>query len=230
MRPEFLGQRHEQPRVDQTADRVGPAHERLEADDAARVEVVDRLVVREEVAVVDRGAQFALLLNPRQHGGMHLLPVDLEAVLAALLRLVHGDVRVAQQLFAGDSRFVERDADAACCGGGPGSLRDGHAERFEDPLGQGRDVLAGPHVLNENGELVAAETRRGVERPEALGEVRRHPLEQLVSLPVPQAVVHRLEVVEVDEQHGQMGAGLADPGQGVLEAVLEQRLVGQPRQ
>ena len=111
--PEFLGQRHEQPRVDQTADRVRPAHERLEANDAARVEVVDRLVVREEITVVDGGAQIALLLNARQHRGVHLLPVDLEAVLAALLRLVHGDVRVAQQLLAGDSRFVERDADAA---------------------------------------------------------------------------------------------------------------------
>ena len=109
-------------------------------------------------------------------------------------------------------------------------MRDGQAQRVEDPLGQGHDVLAGPHVFDEDGEFVPAETRRSVEGPEALGEVRRHPLEQLVSHPVSQAVVHRLEVVEVDEDHGQVGAGLADPGQGVLEPVLEECLVRQSGQ
>ena len=86
------------------------------------------------------------------------------------------------------------------------------------------------HVLNENGELVPAETGRRVERPQAVGEIRRHPLEQLVALSVPEAVVHRLEVVEVDEEHGQVGAGEADAREGVLEPVLEQCLVGQSRQ
>ena len=38
-----------------------------------RGEVVDRLVVREEVGVVDGGPQLALLLDARQHRGVHLL-------------------------------------------------------------------------------------------------------------------------------------------------------------
>ena len=104
------------------------------------------------------------------------------------------------------------------------------AQRLEDPLGQGQDVLAGPHVFDQDGELVSAETRRSVERPEAGGEVGRHPLQQLVSHPVSQAVVHRLEVVEVDEDHGEVGTGLTDSGQGMLEPVLEQRLVRQSGQ
>ena len=114
---------------------------------------------------------------------------------------------------------------------GSGPLRDGSAERLEDSLGQDRDVLAGRHVLNEDGELVTAEPCCGVERPQAArrGSFATR-LSKLVPLSVAQAVVHRLEVVEVDEEHGQMRAGLADASQGVLEPVLEQRLVGQAGQ
>ena len=74
------------------------------------------------------------------------------------------------------------------------------------------------------------ETCCRVEGAEATGELRRNPFEQLVTFPVSQAVVHRLEIVEVDEQHRQVGARQADPGQGVLEPVLEERLVGQSGQ
>ena len=181
---------------------MGPADERLEADDAVGVQVEDRLVVGEQVAVADRRPQLALLLNPRQHRGVHLLAVGLEAVLAALLRLVHGDVGVPQQLLARDARLVEGDADAAGGGGRAGLARDVEVQGLEDAPGHLGDVVLGPDILNEHGELVASEPGRRVEGPQAFGEVRRHPLQQLVSFAVAQAVVHRLEVVEVDEQHG----------------------------
>ena len=92
---------------------MGPPNQGLEADDPPRGEIVDRLIMREEVVVVDGRPQLSLLLNAGQHGSVHLLAVHLEAVLAALLRLVHGDVRVAQELLARDARLVEGDADTA---------------------------------------------------------------------------------------------------------------------
>ena len=57
-----------------------------------------------------------------------------------------------------------------------------------------------------------------------------HPLEEGVPLAVPEAVVHGLEVVEVDEEHGQVRARALVAGQGVVEAVLEEGLVGQAGQ
>ena len=108
--------------------------------------------------------------------------------------------------------------------GGTASRSDGGCVR---PAG---DVFLGRDVFDQDGELVPAETGRRVEGPQALGEIGGHALEQLISFPVAQAVVHRLEVVEVDEEHGQVGAREADAGQRVFEAVLEQRLVGQSGQ
>jgi hypothetical protein len=44
---------------------------------------------------------------------------------------------------------------------------------------------------------------------------------------VAEAVVDHLEIVQVDEEHGQAAAVAARPGQGVAHAVVEQRPVGQ---
>ena len=57
-----------------------------------------------------------------------------------------------------------------------------------------------------------------------------HRHQELVAHGVAQAVVDELEVVEVQEQHGQRRQRPRRPGQGVLEAVPEQGPVGQPAQ
>ena len=46
---------------------------------------------------------------------------------------------------------------------------------------------------------------------------------------VAEAVVHGLEVVEVDEQHRELAAVALEPRRGVVDAVAEERLVGQAR-
>ena len=55
-------------------------------------------------------------------------------------------------------------------------------------------------------------------------------LEQRVAGRVAEAVVHRLEVVEVDEQHRELPAVALEPGGRVVDPVAEQRLVGEPGQ
>ena len=78
--------------------------------------------------------------------------------------------------------------------------RAGEAGR--DPLG-GRDRVAfAGDVVQQQAELVAAEARDRVGRPDGLAESRRDARQQLVAGVVPERVVDLLEVIEVDEQDG----------------------------
>ena len=56
----FLGQRDEVDRQDEAAARVLPARKRLEADDALRPEVEDRLVVHAELVALEREPELRL--------------------------------------------------------------------------------------------------------------------------------------------------------------------------
>ena len=97
-------------------------------------------------------------------------------------------------------------------------------------MGQRDDRLGRRHVLDQHRELVTTETGGRVRRLQHVDEGGGDPPEQLVPLAVSEAVVHGLEVVEVEKEHGEVGVGALHAGQGMLEAVLEERLVGQPGQ
>ena len=85
-------------------------------------------------------------------------------------------------------------------------------------------------LVHQHGELVAAEPGGGVARAQAAREPVAHDHEQRVAGGVAEAVVDGLEVVEVDEQHRELAAVALEPGRGVVDAVAEQRLVGEPGQ
>jgi hypothetical protein len=87
---------------------------------------------------------------------------------------------------------------------------------------------AAPVVLEQHGELVAAEARRGVGRPRALREALGGGAQELVAGGVPDAVVDGLEAVEIDEEHAQLGLTAGRNVERVLQAVEEERAVGQP--
>src|SRR5829696_2767170 len=96
----------------------------------------------------------------------------------------------------------------------------------QDPLGEhagGGQV----GVLGQDGELVAAEAADGVVLAQAAAQPSRDLAQQPVAGAVAEAVVDHLEVVEVDEEHGQAAAVPAGPGQGVPDPVVEQGPVGQ---
>jgi hypothetical protein len=84
-------------------------------------------------------------------------------------------------------------------------------------------------VVDEHGELVAAEARHGVPGARAVDQAMRKRAQELVPGAVSQAVVHRLEVVEVDEQHSRRHA-IGDVADGLVHAIGEQRAVGEQRQ
>ena len=74
----------------------------------------------------------------------------------------------------------------------------------EQPLGDDHGVARGSHFLAQHRELVAPEPRERVARPQRLRHPGRRCLKEEVTRLVTERVVHDLEAVEVDEEHGRV--------------------------
>ena len=112
-RPGLLGQRDQRGRRNQSERRVVPAQERLGPENPPVAAADDRLVLVAQLPPLDRQAEVTLE-EDQPLGQALLLHVDhLMGAAPPALRLVHGDVRLAQQLLGIRSlRGGERDADA----------------------------------------------------------------------------------------------------------------------
>ena len=166
-------------------------------------------------------------LAPRRRLGqrvrLHVRGERADLALAGLLRPVHGDVGVAHQAVGvepgpraggGDP---DRGADPARLAGD----RHGLGEQAHDPV---RDLLAvrGVGVLEQHGELVAAEPRREIGRPDAAADPLGRRDQHGVARGMARVVVDPLEVVEVEEEHR---ARPARPRERLVHAAHEQRAV-----
>ncbi len=80
-------------------------------------------------------------------------------------------------------------------------------------------------TVEQHRELVATEPGDRVARSEAFAEPTRHRAQQRVTGRVPEAVVHRLEVVEVDEHDRDPRTRAPAAQAGLVEAVDEQRAI-----
>jgi hypothetical protein len=115
-----------------------------------------------------------------------------------------------------------------------GDVRSRDCERFghraDDPPRDGDGAVGVRDALDHHGELVAPEAGTGVLRPDggtnALGD--RH--EELVPCCVTEAVVHRREVVEVDEEDGNEIRATDAALERVRDALREERAVRETRQ
>ena len=92
-----------------------------------------------------------------------------------------------------------------------------------------REVLVG-EVFAHDDELVAAQAGDGVLPTDGRGEPLADFDEELVAGVVPEAVVHDLEAVEVDEQDREHRVTVAEAGERVMQAIDHQGAVRQPRQ
>ena len=171
--------------------------------------------------------EFGLHAQPFAHGTVHAGVEKLDASLACCLGAVHGGIRVAQHRRRGLRRVVERYPDAGTHGdldvGDPDRLGD----RVADPLGGEVGRRGAAHVLEEDGELVTAEARTGVLGPDRRSQPRPDQRKELVAGAVAEAVVHGLEVVEVDEEDAHLFAGSPFAGERVREPVEQQRSIGE---
>jgi hypothetical protein len=160
----------------------------------------DRLVVQLQHASLSAGAaRFRVCWRSRCSAvGVE----ELEGVAPELLRAIHRDVGVLQQLL-GIVRIVGIDADADRRGHVDVVLFDPErmGDRVEEPLRDAGEQRRFLEILDDDHELVAAEPRQQADLAQRMGKRAAHFLQQFVADPVTERVVDILEPVEVDEQH-----------------------------
>jgi hypothetical protein len=142
--------------------------------------------------------------------------------------VVHGGIGAAQQHIAAGAVFREQaDADG-------GRYRDRHMLQREHRL-HGLQQLVGHQgglvgvvdVGEYDDKLVPTQARNDVGTAHAAREAVRHLAQQLVTGMVAQRVVHGLEMVQVDEQHGQVAVGLLGLRDLAFELLHQVAAVGQ---
>ncbi len=108
------------------------------------------------------------------------------------------------------------------------------AARLRQPVEQAarheRGVVGARQVVQQHGELVAADPRHQVGGAGSGAQPLGHRLEHAVAGGVAEPVVDGLEAVEVEEHERAAGALAAGARERALERVEEERAVGQPRQ
>ena len=83
----------------------------------------------------------------------------------------------------------------------------------------------------QDGELIAAEAGERILRIEVAAQPAAEREQHAVADDETEALVHVLEAVDVDEQHGgAVGLAFAGAGDGALQAIHEQLAVGKPGQ
>ena len=180
-----------------------PAYQRFGADQALAAQAKLGLVVQAQFVALQSAAQFlfhghALVDLEGQRAG-----IELAAVTALGLGLVHGRVGVLDQ--GGDVEAVlgvEADADAGADEELVVVELERCAEAFEQFLRDLFGVLRLVQAGQQDDEFVAAETGHGVDIAQLQFQACGDGLEQLVADRVAEAVVDLLETVEIEKQHG----------------------------
>ena len=161
---------------------------------------------------------------------VHVVVVELIAA-TVLLRRVHGDIGPPEQRL-GVVRLAreQRDADGARDVQRESLHADRDLELLQEPIcDPHRDVLR-RELGKHDAELVAAEPGHQVVVAEHAGQARTDLLQEQIAEVMTERVVDLLEVVQVDQHHGELAV---DPPGGldrVGELELEQHPVRHPRQ
>ncbi len=198
---------------------------------AARREGHDWLVVQHELGAIEGVSQVPFERQAFNRALMHRHVEDDATAAAGRLRTVHGEIRITHQLFTGtQQRRADGDADAR---GGKDLLSleaERRRQRLLDTFGDPHRITGIADIFQQNGELVATESRQGavdgvagvvgvvgvvnragcagwsrdgVVTPQGLGHPAGDFEQILIAGRMAEAVVDRLEPIEVDEQHGE---------------------------
>jgi hypothetical protein len=198
-------------------------------DDAAGGELDLRLVTQEELLVLDRLAQPALDLQALGQQEIQVAGEEAHGVAARVLRLVHRVVGMLQELVH-VGRVVRIVADADRRRDVDLVAADLHRPRHlaQDLVRHHARALRNVEVGKDDHEFVAAFARHRVDFAHAGDEPSRDILEDEVAGVVAEGVVHQLEAVEVEEEHGDVALLAARGHDRLRQAVLHEPAVGQP--
>ncbi|MNU96316.1 hypothetical protein D3C71_863480 [compost metagenome] len=168
-------------------------------------------------------AQIHLDFVALERGDFHFRFKKRQTVAAVALGFIQRHVGVAQQMVGRIvRRFRQRDADADGDGNGMAVHLERLAHRFDQAVGQLAHVFLLADVGQHHGELVAAQPGQRVLLAQHLGQALGEQAQQFVAAGVAQRIVHALEVVQVQAQHGGAAVG------GAVLQRLEQLFTKQP--
>ena len=100
----------------------------------------------------------------------------------------------------------DRDADAGVAGELMAMAVERRPQRLIDPRHQRVNVLGALDAVLQDGELIAAEARDEVLRPDRLAQPIRDALEEFVADQMSERIVDALEFVDVDVEDRELGA------------------------
>ncbi len=226
--PRLLGQGQELGRGQEGRLPPLPPDQGLEPGQAAVLQPHDGLVVQAELPRLHGVVQVLLFLEAAAPRRVAEGIVDLVASTAPLLRPEHGHVRLPDDsLGRGLLRLlsVGQPQGHAHAGLEPelGPLHaHGLVEGPDQPLRRDRRLLPVLQLLQQDGELVPAEAGHRVLVPDVRLQPAGHPGQHPVADGVAQAVVHLLEMVQVQEEDAQPATVPLGPGQGLSQPVLEE--------
>ena len=211
---------------------AGPAQQGFDAGDAAVGQRHAWLVHHAEFAAVERPAQLRDDRCAMPGLGVHGLVVDLIGVAAFGLGLVHRGVGELEQVgrhqgvvrIQADSQR-RRDVDVVAL-----VHLQRPAERQQDFTRHAFHRLQAADVLEDHGELVAAQARHRVRSAEGRLQSGSRGLEQAVAGRMAERIVDVLEPVQVEEQHRHPGFLATRADDGPAEALGQQRPVRQAGQ
>ena len=186
------------------------------------------MVEGDDLPPLDRASQIGLEAQRGDRALVHVAGEDLVAGATAHLGPVHRRVGVPQHVLGAlIARARQRDADA-------------HAGEHLDPLylqrgshllvnslGHARGVGLGADVVEQDGELITAEAGQRISRANAALEAARRRAQDLVTDLVAEAVIDRLEPIEIEVEHREPRIAQRASGavKQVLQPVQEQRTV-----
>ena len=192
------------------------------------LEVDDRLVVHDELVADQGDLEIGLHLEALEGTRVHERAEELVACLAGGLRGVHRGVRIPDHLVGvrlpGDA---ERDPDRRAHEqlAPPDLERDG--ERSQETVRHGARARLVGVVLQQDAELVPADPRDRVARPALELESLRGRDQQLVARVMPQAVVDRLEPIQIQDEDRGPTPRARGTSERMIDAVAEHGAVRQ---
>ena len=210
-----------------------PARQCLETNRAAAGGIDLRLIMQQQLTVVDCPPQGAFQVGTLRRRLVHARGKELEVGPPQRLGVIHGHVGILQQgVDVGTIVGKDTDADARR----RTQLATGNAVRLrqmaQDLAGQRGnlpDVAIG-YVRHDDDEFVAAETRHHVAISNAGTQALTDLDQQAVTHGVAKAVVDCLEAIEVDEQYRQAAIVATGQRHRLIEALMETEAVGQTGQ
>ena len=200
-----------------------PSQQRFETLDPATLDVDLRLVVKDELLVLERPRKAGNQERPLVCSIILRRLVELTRVPSQFLRSVHGvGSPLDQQIWVGSVVRKQGDADTRVDVDLMAFDQERLADHLHDPLGNAHRVLFITEIVEEADELVAAEARDTVLGSEGLIESLRNTPEDTVCDPAAEGGIEQLEVIEIEEQDGEGPAVSPGTCQRDGEPVAEQ--------